>query len=171
MKIRPSTSSTLLCLSLILAAAAPMSAQEKGESKSELALKNRATAPAASAIDANASIDSLLAKGAETDWSAAKGARLEGYVIQVEREADGDMHLALATKAKEPDSSKWVITEVTPAWQKKNTALGARKVQALNGKHVRVTGWLYCERESDQQDPRGTRWELHPVTNIEILDK
>jgi hypothetical protein len=170
MRIRLTASSTIVCLSLALLAAAPLPAQEKGESKSELALKSRSTAPAANAIDANVSIDSLLAKGAETDWSAAKGARLEGYVIQVEREEDGDMHVALASKAKEPDSSKWIITEVTPAWQKKNRALGTKKVQSLNGKHVRVTGWFYYERESAQPDPRGTRWELHPVTDIEILD-
>ena len=34
----------------------------------------------------------------------------------------------------------------------------------LVGKKVRVTGWLYWEPDEEQGDPRGTRWEIHPVT-------
>jgi hypothetical protein len=29
-----------------------------------------------------------------------------------------------------------------------------------------VTGWLYYEPDEDQPDPRGMRWEVHPVTEI-----
>jgi hypothetical protein len=47
MSIRPSSALTSLCLSLALVAAAPLPAQEVGESKSELALKNRSAAPVA----------------------------------------------------------------------------------------------------------------------------
>ena len=40
------------------------------------------------------------------------------------------------------------------------------ELEKLRGKKVRATGWLYWEPDEDHPDPRGTRWELHPVTSI-----
>jgi hypothetical protein len=152
--------------------AGPLAAEEKekGESKAEMTLKERRAPPTAEAIDPNATIDALLTKKAQSDWSNAKGARIEGYVVQVEREDDGDVHLAVAASANQTDSAKWMIVEVTPAWQKRKPELSVKRLRALVKKHVRVTGWLYYEPEEDQEDPRGTRWELHPVTELAVLD-
>ena len=108
----------------------------------------------------------MLSKNDKSAFSEAKGATVEGWIVQVEREEDGDYHIALAPAAKDPDSRHWVIVEVTAAWQKKNAAFSSESLRKLHGKKVRVTGWLYYEPDADQPDPRGARWELHPVTSI-----
>jgi hypothetical protein len=159
----------LAILSAILLAGLPLMAEDKGESKAEMALKNRATPPKEAQIDPKATIQALLAKQGPTDWSNTKGAKLEGYVIQVETEEDGDIHLVLASERGEPNSQKWVVTEMTPVWQKKSKHAKAT-LKSLIGKHVRVAGWLYREPDAEEQDPRGTPWEIHPVTAIETIE-
>lgn len=108
----------------------------------------------------------MLSKQEKTAFSQAKGATVEGYVIQVEREEDGDYHLTLAAAPKETDTRKWIIVEVTPAWQKKSAGLSPEALRKLIAKKVRVTGWLFYEPGEEQPDPRGTLWEIHPVTEI-----
>jgi hypothetical protein len=108
----------------------------------------------------------LLGKKDKSGFSEQKGATVEGSVIQVEREEDGDVHLTLALAAGETDTRKWVIVEVTPAWQKRSAGLSASALRKLQGKKIRVTGWLYYEPGDEQPDPRGTMWEIHPVTEI-----
>ncbi len=142
---------------------------DAGDGPKYMKLKNRATAPRSASIDAAASLDALLAKNDEHAFSTAKGATVEGTVMQVEREADGDVHLALAEQPGETSTAKWVIVEVTPSWQKRTAAMARRRLEGLVGKHVRVTGWLYWEPDSESKDPRGTRWELHPVTSITVV--
>jgi hypothetical protein len=143
--------------------------EDRGESKEYKALKDRMNAPAATDIDKSITIDALLTKNNETDWSTSKAAIVEGFVMQVEKEEDGDYHIALASKAEDTDTKKWMIVEVSPAWQKKNPNLTGLKLRDLYGKKVRVTGWLFYEPDPSQPDPRGTRWEIHPVTSIEII--
>ena len=150
-----------------LALAAPE--DEKGESKESMEMKNRSTAPKDSDIVATATLESLLTKSGENDWSESKAASIEGYVVQVEKEEDGDYHLTLAANAGETDTKKWVVVEVTPAWASKDKNLSGEALHKLHGKHVRVTGWLFYEPEMDQKDPRGTRWEIHPVTQITTM--
>jgi len=139
---------------------------EQGESKAALALKNRATAPKDSDMDKAVSIDSMLQAKKESDLAQTKAAKVDAFVVQVEREDDGDYHLALASAEHEPNSTKWVIAEVTPGWQKKDKSLSGPQLKELYGKKVEVSGWLYYEPEENQPDPRGTRWEIHPVTSI-----
>jgi hypothetical protein len=160
----------LASLAILLLAGLPLMGEEdKGESKAEMALKNRATAPKAADMDAKATIPALLEKQGPADWSNTKGAQLEGYVIQVETEEDGDVHMVLAAAAGEPNTQKWVITEVPAAWQKK-AGLSAKSLKGLLGKHVRVAGWLYREPDTHEVDPRGTSWELHPVTAVTKIE-
>lgn len=155
----------LFCCCLIQA----QEEEDKGESKEYKVMKERMTAPTAAEIDKSINLDALVAKNGEKDWSTSKAAALEGYVMQVEKEEDGDYHMVLTSKAGETDTKKWVIVEVPPAWQKKNPSLSGAKLRDLFGKKVRVTGWLFYEPDPSQPDPRGTRWEIHPVTNIEII--
>jgi hypothetical protein len=89
-----------------------------GESKEYKALKERMSAPGAADIDKSVTLDELLAKTGEKDLPQTKAAVVEGNVIQTEKEEDGDYHLVLAAKTGETDTKKWVIVEVTPAWQK-----------------------------------------------------
>ena len=109
----------------------------------------------------------MLKKG-QAELSQDKGATVEGYVVQVEKEEDGDVHLVLATAKGETDTKKWMIVEVTPDGQK-NKGMDFDALEKLRGKRVRATGWLYWEPDEDQPDPRGTRWELHPVSTIAAI--
>lgn len=155
----------------VAAMASSVSAAERdaGDTPKYLALKSRKAAPKDADIDKDVSLDALLQKSGEQDWSTAKAGRIEGYVMQVEREEDGDCHLTLATAANEADSHKWIIVEVTPAVQKTRKAYSVAQLRKLVGKRVDVTGWLYYEPDQVEKDPRGTRWELHPVSSIETL--
>jgi hypothetical protein len=159
-----------LSLTAALLAAGVLGAQErpgdKGESAEEKKLTGRSAAPKAGEIDSAVTLDAMLSKKDKSSLSEAKGATIAGYVIQVEREEDGDYHVTLASAAGETDTRKWVVVEVTPAWQKKSPSLAPEALRKLHGKKVRVTGWLYYEPDEDQPDPRGTRWEIHPVTEI-----
>jgi len=144
---------------------------EKGESPKAKALKNRRTVPKPTDIDTAVTLGGLLDKKAESDWSNSKAAVIEGYVIQVEKEEDGDFHIVLADDPQGHDTNKWVIIEVTPAWRKRKASLADARLRQLVQKKVHVTGWLFYEPEEEHVDPRGTRWELHPVTDITVIKK
>lgn len=162
----------ILTIVLVLFCCCLLQAQtekDAGESKEYKVMKERMTAPTAADIDKSINLDTLVAKNGEKDWSTSKAAAVEGYVMQVEKEEDGDYHLVLTSKAGETDTHKWVIVEVTAAWQKKNPSLSGEKLRDLYGQKVRATGWLFYEPDPSQPDPRGTRWEIHPVTTIEII--
>jgi hypothetical protein len=148
------------------AARAGESRQDKGETAAAKKLRGRSTSPKPADIDAAATLDALLAKNDKAAFSEAKGATVEGWVVQVEREEDGDFHLTLASAKGEADTRKWVVVEVTPTWQKKSPELAQSALHKLVGTKVRVTGWLYYEPDDEQEDPRGTRWEIHPVTSV-----
>ena len=152
-------------LTFSLAAGLPQES-DAGEAPEALKLKGRSAAPAAADIDSAVTLKAMLSAREKSAFSEAKGATIEGWVVQVEREEDGDYHVALASSEKESDSKHWVIVEVTPAWQKKKPGLSGESLRKHHGQKVRVTGWLYYEPDSTSADPRGTRWELHPVTDI-----
>jgi hypothetical protein len=159
----------LACTFVVLFAAQTiaLAEEDKGESKAEMAMKNRRTAPTQSQIDANVTIDAMLTKNGPDAWPKDTGARIEGVVVQVESEADGDTHLVLAPQGKESDTKHWVIAEVTKASREKSPSLRTSALKQMHGKKVAVTGWLYYEPDQDSDDPRGTRWEIHPVTSIQ----
>jgi hypothetical protein len=144
-------------------------AAEPGASKEDAALQDRRIAPKDAEIDRNATIDSLLEKRRDGDWSTAKGASLTGYVIQVEKEPEGDVHLALSSTAGETNAKRWVIVEVPPFWQSKSASLTEAGLRKLYGMKVKVIGWLFYDTDPSEE-PRGTLWELHPVTSISKLD-
>ena len=135
---------------------------------SDADLKARAVAPKASDIEKTATLDSLLARSKPGDWSTSKGAVLEGHVMQVIRSSDDDIRLYLAARPEEPDTRKWVIIEVTPAWVAKSPGLAGAKLWDLQGKKVRATGWLFYD-VTQVKYPRGTNWELHPATEIAAI--
>jgi len=161
-----------VCLlsALLIAVSIQAAAQDdKGESKENLVLKNRMTAPKTTDFDKSVTLDELLNKMGPNEWSNAKAATIDGYVIQQEREEDGDYHIVLAARPNETNTTKWVIVEVTNLWTKKSKSLSEPRLKDLRGRHIRATGWLYYEPETTGPDPRGTRWELHPVTDITVL--
>jgi hypothetical protein len=157
-----------LGLAVLTAGIARASEQEgdKGETAQAKKLRGRVTAPGPADVDAGVTLDAMLARQEKSAFSEKKGGTIEGYVVQAEREDDGDFHLTLAAARGETDARKWVIVEVTPAWQKKDASLAPAALRKLIGSRVRVTGWLYYEPDDEQADPRGTRWEIHPVTAV-----
>lgn len=159
-----------LSLVALLLAAGALSAQEragdKGENAAQKQLRMRTSIPRPVDIDSAVTLDALLSKKDESAYNVGKAATIEGYVVQVEKEEDGDIHVVLASSAGETDTRKWVIVETTLPWQQKDSRMKLAALRGLIGKKVKVTGWLYYEPDTDQPDPRGTRWELHPVTEI-----
>jgi len=154
-----------VALTFFLAAILGIPAWSQGPS----ALKSRMSAPKDADIDANVSIASLLAKQEQSAWSSNKGGALEGYVVQVERDPDGDVVMFLAANRGETNTTNWVVVEVPPGWQKADAALSEKHCRSLLGKHVKVTGWLFYDTHP-AEDPRGTPWELHPVTRIAVMN-
>ena len=162
----------VLAAALVLGPGAAVRAgEDAGETPRYAALKARSADPADKDIDPSVTLGSLLSQSREQDWSSARAARVEGYVIQVESETDGDVHVVLAATAHEPDTRKWVIAEVTRAVRANHKSMSAANLRKLVGKSVSVTGWLYWEPDDESDDPRGTRWELHPITAIAATGK
>jgi hypothetical protein len=156
-----------VAVALALAASAATGHEdEKGESREQMAFKHRKAAPKDGEIDTAVTLGTLLEKKGEGAFQSSKAARVEGTLVQVETEEDGDIHMTLAPEGKEADTKHWVIAEVTPDWQKQDPSLKLAALKERRGKKVTVTGWLYYEPDEEYQDPRGTLWELHPVTSV-----
>jgi hypothetical protein len=96
-----------------------------------------------------------------------------------------DTHIDLTLTAKDADDeTKHVIVEVTPRWR---AAMAAKGVdwetdtlkQTILGRCLRVTGWLLFDAEHARESAntaaagrevwRATAWEVHPVTNLNVL--
>jgi hypothetical protein len=163
---------TVLALSVGLLSPPALRASEEKLSPEQKAQKARSTAPKEAFFDKTATLEGLLGRKAPGDWSSSKAATIQGTVVQIEKEEDdGDYHIILAPTGQEKDTTRWVVVEVTPAWSKKQASLSKARLEAIRGKTVRVTGWLFYEPEDPHPDPRGTRWEIHPVTDIAAVEK
>jgi hypothetical protein len=159
-------------------------------------LKNRVSVPVARDIDSAATLGALLAPGDDRDrWSERRAAIVVGYVRDVEvggvetvnclarRPDHRDTHIEVVPG---PDDSGQLplIVEVTPAWRRlaasRNSDWSTDSLRSLlQGRWVRVTGWLFFDTEHRRQAEntapgrvgnwRATAWELHPVTEVEVL--
>ncbi|HEY7427231.1 MAG TPA: hypothetical protein VH682_23555 [Gemmataceae bacterium] len=159
-------------------------------------LKNRYTAPTSDDMDNAVSLAALLAPGDDLDrFDATKGAGVVGLVLDVKvggketcncratAAIDRDSHIELALAKDAPEIQR-VIVEVTPRLR---AQMKAKKVDwttdalraRLKGKWVKVTGWLLFDSqhiaEAENTNPGGSKnwratcWEIHPVTNLEVL--
>lgn len=84
---------------------------------------------------------------------------------------DGDYHIWLMDDASQ-DRSESAVVEVTPRWRDVNPAWEVAELKSIarDKERVRITGWLLFDQEHPEQldKTRGTLWELHPITKIEI---
>jgi hypothetical protein len=156
-------------IGLLLCQPVARAGEDKGENKAETAAKTRHATPTPAQIDARATLAALLDHPLADAWSSEKAARVEGVIVQVENEEDGDTHIVLAPAGEEKNTARWVVAEVTRASRAHHKDLAFARLKDLRGKKVAVTGWLYYEPDADSEDPRGTRWEIHPVTSIAAL--
>jgi len=141
----------------------------KASASTRSALANRMSTPRPEDIDRRISLQTLLNRPSADAFSSNQAASIEGHVLRCQKEADGDMLLTLAASPREPFSRRWVIIEVTSGWQKRKRVFAPEHLEHLIGRRVRAVGWLYYEPEANSGVRRGTRWELHPVTEITPL--
>ena len=154
---------------LALGVAAGLRAGEKEGDKGETAeakkLRGRSTAPTAADIDAAATLDALLARQEKTAFReegrddrgvrrpdrAGRGRRLSP---DAGRGEGGDGHPQVGDRRSHPR-----VAEEGRFARSRGAAKAARVARARHGLAV-------LEPDDDQPDPRGTRWEIHPVTAV-----
>ena len=158
-------------------------------------LKNRAARPTAADFDRRITLAALVAPGDDrARWSEKRAATIEGYVVAiVEAKAEAancfsltrrDVHVEVALRADAPPRER-VVLEVTPRlreWAKREgfdwSASALRR--DLVGRRCRFEGWLLFDDrhtgEAENTAParapnwRATAWELHPVTDIKVIE-
>ncbi len=162
-------------------------------------LKNRFHAPAPTDYDHSVTLAALLAPGNdENRWDNSRAAEITGYVHDVKvggvesancharDQLNRDTHIELVLDPMRAEAAKRVIVEVTPRWRAMMKEKGADWTtkalrQRLLGRWIKVQGWLLFDaehkKESENTNPgrarnwRGTAWEVHPVTGIEIVHR
>src|SRR5262249_44124022 len=82
-----------------------------------------------------------------------------------------DFHLWL-TRDAGADRSDSMVVEVTPRLRVKHPGWTAESLEraAQEERRIRISGWLMLDPEHPDQvgKPRGTLWEIHPITSIEV---
>jgi hypothetical protein len=162
-------------------------------------LKNRYNAPEPQQIDPSVSLAAMLEPGDDrTRWNDHHAAEITGYVWDVKvggvetvncRAADPpdrDTHIELVLDPMNSSEDRRVIVEVTPRWrsiaQQRGDDWSTPALRDhLQGRWVRVRGWLLFDTEHESQslntapghprDWRATAWEIHPVTDLEVVDR
>jgi hypothetical protein len=160
-------------------------------------LKNRIDVPADyKSVDLATIVQLPVPTGlskAPTQWTAAQKAGIaksegtpvqaEGYLFNVKPEGPESANC----KASDPAHVDWhmwliaapgdtreraVVVEVTPRIRAANAAWQLTKVEpiAKQRSHVRISGWLMMDPLHPEQlkKTRGTLWEIHPITKIEV---
>ena len=158
-------------------------------------LKNRVRPPGPQDFDENVTLEALLRPGEDRGrWSESRAGRVEGYVVEVVEagteaancfsDRDRDVHIHVARRPDAP-RTEWLVLEVTPRGRRRAVEWGwdwsvTTLKRELVGRRCRFEGWLLFDRghadESENTAPgargnwRGTAWEIHPVTRIEVLE-
>lgn len=162
-------------------------------------LKNRVTAPTPAEINPKVTLAAMLAPGNDIGrWKVRYGATITGYVEDVKvggietvnchaRDPQHrDTHIELVLAPMDSGAVQRVIVEVTPRWRAMMVEKGVNwSTRAIRdrflGRWVKVTGWMLFDvehkNESENTAPgrprnwRATAWEIHPVTNIEVVSR
>lgn len=175
-----------------------MEGDAKSEKVRELNdLKNRYNFPKAGDFDYSITLAAILQPGYDVGrFSAYKAAQISGYVYDVKvggvetcncHEEDKeyrDTHIELVIGPDSSGATQRVIVEVTPRIREVMKDKGIDwSTEGLRNKimhhWIKVQGWMLFDAEHERQaentnpgNPKNWRascWELHPVTNIEIV--
>jgi hypothetical protein len=99
---------------------------------------------------------------------------------------DRDTHIELVLDPMNSSEIRRFIVEVTPRGRaladQRGDDWSTRALRDnLQGRWVRVRGWLLFDAEHESQsvntapnrprDWRATAWEIHPVTSLEVVDR
>ncbi len=162
-------------------------------------LKNRIEPPKSDDFDPNATIASMLHSGEDDSrWDDKQAATIVGYVRDVKPGGietcnchaksldDRDTHIELVLDPSHAADTDVLIVEVTPRWRDFAKANGVdwstpTLKASIANKWVRVTGWMMYDYEhenaSENTAPgksgnwRRTAWEIHPITQLEIMNR
>ncbi len=113
-----------------------------------------------------------FAQLAEISVLEERGVTVAGFVTRVYHTHDGDYHIHLTDvpvgHCLRHNTSDQLITELTPAIQARKPAYTLARLEALCGTEtlIRVSGWLLYDATNEAR--RGTRWEVHPISLIEV---
>lgn len=161
-------------------------------------LKNRESVPGPADFDPSVTLSAMLTPGDDHGrFAEDRAGTVVGYVADaivggvetVNCHAtdphDRDTHIELTlTAADAPDETKHVIVEVTPRWRARMATTGvdwetATLRSTIKGRCVKVSGWMLYDVEHKGQaentapgndaDWRATVWEIHPITDLQIL--
>jgi hypothetical protein len=162
-------------------------------------LKNRYTVPEPQQLDPDVTLAAMLEPGDDRGrWSDQHAAEITGYVSDVKVGGvetvnchatdphDRDTHIELVRDPMNTSEIRRFIVEVTP----RSRALADQRGEDwstralrdhLQGRWVRVRGWLLFDAEHESQsvntgptrprDWRATAWEIHPVTSLEVVGR
>jgi hypothetical protein len=160
-------------------------------------LKNRSYLPLKSRFVKHITLEQLLHSSAAGDFSQDSAIMLSGYVFNVRMGAvescncktkdDNfrDTHIELTPDENHTEPEYRMVVEVTPrlraAMQRKGIDWTTKTLRAnLIGHKVQVSGWLLFDPKHSgqavasnptaEEPKRGTCWEIHPVTDLKILD-
>lgn len=160
--------------------------------------KNRSDFPKLHEINHAVDFTQLLQAGEHpSSFTEGQAATIVGYVSNVKigaletcncREKDywlRDTHIELTLDPMDADNKeKLLIVEVTPRFRESMKAKGLdwshkNLRDAFLGRWVRVTGWIFYDANHDDESAgsenkniwRGSAWELHPVTSLEITTR
>lgn len=162
-------------------------------------LKNRYTFPQESDFNREITLQKIIAPGNDAErWNTSQAAEITGYIYDVKpggvetcncKTKDiekRDTHIEMVLNPMESGSTQRVIVEVTPRFRKimqdKNINWTTRGIRdAFLGRWVKVQGWMFFDTEHDDEaentNPgrprnwRGTAWEIHPVTSMEVVQR
>ena len=104
----------------------------------------------------------------------ARGVTVTGYIATVFEAGDGDFHIQLTEappgRCLRGGGTNQLVTELTPSIQARKPAYAFARLFALCGQAtpVRISGWLLNDWPHQDESWRGTPWEVHPVTRIEV---
>ena len=147
-----------------------------GKAKADNVAKNRTTEPDHYDF---VPIDSLLA-ASRGDFSESMGVYTVGYISGIKysgaetcncgSKTERDIHIELVPSPDDiGDNTRKMIVEITPRLEINFTYSQLKKLSD-NRVQVRVFGWLFFDNEHVGAKWRGTEWEIHPITDIEIAD-
>ena len=155
--------------------------------------KNRDFKPTASDIDKTVTLQKMMdSRDDSTAFSEHKAATVEGYILKAKDEgmegcncystdpADHDVHVYISPDPNVSSIAECVVIEITPYTRNINPEWTSEYInQNVTHKKIKVTGWLMFDWEHLNQSfetnlqgeriYRRTVWELHPITDISLV--
>ena len=158
-------------------------------------LKNRTAIPQPTDFDTAVTLPRMLQAGDDHNrWSTTRAARVEGYVVSIAKgpielsncylPCNRDIHIYVGLRL-DASPREQVVLEITPRMQEWARHQGRDwSEETLRGEMLNhwcsFEGWLlydsHHDGEAENSAPggadnwRATAWEIHPITNFEIID-